>query len=44
MLDASRFKASEALLGIETQDVLSSNQPIAWFKASEALLGIETSN
>jgi hypothetical protein len=38
------FKASEALLGIETFDVRTYLEAERRFKASEALLGIETQN
>ncbi len=37
-----RFKASEALLGIETSHLTAVPQSLGRFKASEALLGIET--
>ncbi len=37
-----RFKASETLLGIETQSELQIHQERLRFKASETLLGIET--
>ncbi len=36
------FKASEALLGIETRKLNQIGYGSRWFKASEALLGIET--
>ncbi len=41
-LNLSRFKASEALLGIETNYLKDQEQEKLRFKASEALLGIET--
>ena len=37
-----RFKASETLLGIETNLVIGSSRSRGGFKASETLLGIET--
>ena len=37
-----RFKASETLLGIETQNLGKARHNSWWFKASETLLGIET--
>ncbi len=37
-----RFKASETLLGIETDGTLPQNGWDSGFKASETLLGIET--
>ena len=39
---ASGFKASETLLGIETQPISINNTNRVGFKASETLLGIET--
>ena len=37
-----RFKASETLLGIETEFLSASGRLLFGFKASETLLGIET--
>ncbi len=44
MMLITRFKASETLLGIETDLAAFSEKAHVCFKASETLLGIETKN